>query len=230
MRDFDAVWPVSSTFEGWLTRDQALVLWEEAARLEAGSLIVEIGSHRARSTSVLAAAAPTSQVVAIDPFDNPRWGGGPESRNAFLGNLAVAGVHNVELRADLSTEVRPTWRRQIALLYIDGSHDRSTVADDLCWSEHVVPGGGVLVHDAFSSVGVTLALYARLLGTRDIDYVDRSRSLARLRRRHLSVSGLAGAAVAAPWFVRNLGVKMSIRRDWRRAAALLGQPDMRYPY
>jgi len=206
------------------------MLWAEATKLPSRSVIVEIGSHRARSTSLLAKAAPTSRVVAIDPFDNPRWGGGPESRAAFLENLAAAGVANVELRADLSTQLRPSWTEPIDLLYIDGAHDHRTVSDDLEWTRHVRPGGVVLVHDAFSSVGVTRALYERLLFRRDLNYVQRSRSLALFHKAATTTGGAARAVVASGWFVRNSAVKVCIKQGWRRPAAMLGQGDMQYPY
>lgn len=228
--DFEQAWRVSGSFEGWLSRGQAETLWREAAKLPAGSVIVEIGSHRGRSTSVLAAAAPESHVVAVDPFDNPRWGGGAESRDTFLRNLAAAGVENVELLADLSTELRPTWNRAVDLLYIDGAHDYPTVADDLEWAQHVVPGGAVLVHDSFSSLGVTRAVYQRLALRRDLDYVGRSRSLALFQRRRISPQGALKAVGAGGYFVRNVAVKVCLVKGWRRPAALLGQPDMQYPY
>src|SRR5512132_1744178 len=53
---------------GWLSEEQARVLYERAAALPAGARIVEIGSYHGRSTIILALAAPEAEVVAIDPF------------------------------------------------------------------------------------------------------------------------------------------------------------------
>jgi predicted O-methyltransferase YrrM len=195
-----------------------------------GGCIVEIGSHRGKSTIVLARAAPGATVVAIDPFDDPRWGGGPESRSIFLDNLTQADVHNVEPRATLSTELRPTWDEQIDLLYVDGAHDVDTVRDDLEWTRHLRPGAEVLVHDAFSSVGVTRAVYERLLRRRDLDYRGRERSLATFVTRRSSAGGLLHAVASGTWFARNLLVKVCIQRGWRGGARLLGCPEMQYPF
>ena len=49
----------------------------------------------------------------------------------------------------------------LALLYVDGAHRFGPARDDLArWGARVAPGGTMLVHDAFSSIGVTLALLA----------------------------------------------------------------------
>ena len=72
----------------------------------------------------------------------------------------------MELVADYSTRARPEWQRPLDLLYIDGKHDYWTVSDDLRWAGHLPPGAAVLVHDAFSSIGVTLGLFRHVLGSR----------------------------------------------------------------
>ena len=69
----------------------------------------------------------------------------------------------------------------VDLLYVDGKHDYWTVRDDLRWADRVPTGGTVLVHDAFSSFGVTLGLLRTLATSSDLAYVGRTGSLARLR-------------------------------------------------
>ena len=67
--DFDGAYAQADQIPGWLTRDQALVLFNEASATGSGATIVEIGSHLGRSTVVLAAAAGADcRVFAIDPF------------------------------------------------------------------------------------------------------------------------------------------------------------------
>jgi predicted O-methyltransferase YrrM len=228
---FDEAWATADKLEGWLTREQASALWDAATRVPSGGLIVEIGSHRGRSTVMLALAAPEARIVAIDPFDNPRWGGGLESRSVFEDNLARAGAKNVELRANLSTELRPAWAQDIDMLYIDGAHDLPTVEDDLEWAKHVRPGCGIFVHDAFSSGGVTRAIFNRLFRRRDLRYLGRTGSLASFSAAPATPASVARATVGGgSWFVRNVAVKVCIRRGWRGPAAVLGQPDMSMPY
>ena len=54
-------------------------------------------------------------------------------------------------------------RASIDLLYVDGAHRYAPARDDIArWGARVRPGGLLLIHDSFSSVGVTLA-QARLL-------------------------------------------------------------------
>jgi len=201
---FAAVWTRAQGIPGWLTRAQALVLWQAASRTD--GLVVEIGSHQGRSTIVLAATG--RRVVAIDPFvDGPMFGG-TATREKFTANIAAAGVE-VELIAEPSTAVRPRWRERIDVLYIDGKHDYWTVSDDLRWTSHV--RGQVLVHDAFSSVGVTLALLRHVMPGRRLRYLGRTGSLARFEVAPPSLRDRAGMVGELPWWLRNVAIKVLLR-------------------
>jgi predicted O-methyltransferase YrrM len=164
---FEAAWAVGSTISGWLTPAQARLLYERGVRVPAGATVLEIGSHQGRSTVVLAHAARRAggRVVAVDPFvDGPMFGGAA-TRDRFTENVRRGGVADaVRLLPEYSTALRPNWAEPLGLLYVDGKHDYWTAADDLRWAAFLPDGGDVLVHDAFSSVGVTLALLPRLLG------------------------------------------------------------------
>src|SRR6266516_3815535 len=87
---FARTWAAASTIPGWLTEAQARVLWEAVATADTGSLVVEIGSHQGRSTTVLAAAAwlRDSQVIAIDPFVSGAMFGGAPTRTKFERHLS----------------------------------------------------------------------------------------------------------------------------------------------
>ena len=50
------------------------------------------------------------------------------------------------------------------------------------------PGASVLVHDAFSSIGVTLGILLRVLPARDLAYVRRTGSMALFQRRRPSLA------------------------------------------
>ena len=72
---------------------------------------------------------------------------------------------------------------EIDLLYVDGAHRYAPARDDIdSWGARVPPGGRMLVHDAFSSVGVTLAILRLLVFSREFAYAGRSGSLAEYRR------------------------------------------------
>ncbi|HEY3631881.1 MAG TPA: class I SAM-dependent methyltransferase [Jatrophihabitantaceae bacterium] len=200
---FVAIWERAATIPGWLTRAQALALWQAAGA--ADGTVVEIGSHQGRSTIVLAARA---HVVAIDPFvDGPMFGGAA-TREKFLANVDGA---DVELIAEPSTAVRPRWHEPIGLLYIDGKHDYWTVRDDLRWADHVRAGGAVLVHDAYSSIGVTLALLRHVLPGRRLRYLGRVGSLARFEVGPPSGRDRARMLRELPWWLRNIAIKVVLR-------------------
>jgi predicted O-methyltransferase YrrM len=216
-----------------MTREQGLALWNAACRLEKGDLIVEIGSHQGRSTIVLATAARTvgAMVVAVDPFVDGRLFGGSPTRQRFEANLKAAGVDDVvELVAEYSTKLRPRWDRPIQLLYIDGKHDYWTYTDDLRWSAHLDDGGEILVHDCFSSIGVTLGTIAKVLFGRRYTYLDRATSMARFRLSPPSAADRLRVAAQLPWFLRNVGIKILLRLRLRPVARLFGHDSPYDPY
>lgn len=222
---FEAAWAYGDPIPGWLTRDQARSLWECGLTVPAGGTVLEIGSHQGRSTVVLAQAARQvgARVVAVDPFVSGRMFGGQATRTRFEANVAGAAVDDlVELVPRRSTALRPEWAGRIDLLYVDGKHDYWTVGDDLRWVEHLPAGGTLLVHDAFSSVGVTLGLLRFVLPSRRLSYVGRVGSLARFTVRPPAPADRGRILAELPWFLRNLVVKIGLRA-LRPVARLTGR-------
>jgi predicted O-methyltransferase YrrM len=232
--------------EGWMSDDQARLLWERARALAPGATIVEIGSYRGRSAIVLARAAPaTASVVAIDPHGGYERGPrqhdgrpeeGQEDHEAFLANLAAAGVgdrvRHVRKRSD---EALDDVAGPIDLLYIDGAHTYRAARNDIrAWSARVPADGTVLIHDAFSSVGVTAALLRlTFLGGR-LRYVGRARSMVELRVASLGVAeravNAARQAAQLPWFLRNVVVKALLVARLPGVARALGHRDGPWPF
>jgi predicted O-methyltransferase YrrM len=228
---FDAVFAKAAEIGGWLTRDQALSLWSEARSVGTGQLIVEIGSHQGRSTVVLAAASPEATVVAIDPFVGGAMFGGLATKDRFLANLDRTGVRaQVDLREAKSADLRPQWDEPIALLYIDGKHDYWTLSDDLKWTEFLSDGGRVLIHDAYSSIGVTLGLLRHVLPSRRLRYLDRVGSLARFEVGAPSRADRLRIVSEMPWWIRNVGIKVLLRLRLYPLARLFGHADTADPY
>jgi predicted O-methyltransferase YrrM len=226
MTGFDAAWTAAEPVAGWLTRDQGRSLWDAARGVRAGGRTLEIGSHQGRSTVVLATAAKDAgnTVVAVDPFVAGRMFGGPATRTRFEKNLAAAGVSDVvELIARRSTDLRASWTDPLAMLYIDGKHDYWTVRDDLRWVEHLSAGAPVLVHDSFSSIGVTLGLLLHVLPGRRLRYLGRTGSLARFTVGPPSARDRLRILGELPWFARNVAVKIALRAA--RLAGLRHTPD-----
>jgi len=209
--------------EGWMTDAQAHRLWECAAAVPAGGHVLEIGSFRGRSAIVLARAAPEgAHVSAVDPHAGgdrgpqeiePDRERGESDYAAFHANLARAGVaervRHVRLSsADALDEVQGP----LDLLYVDGAHRYAPARDDIArWGGRVKPGGRMLIHDAFSSIGVTLAILRVLLGPGSgWRYAGRTGSLAEYVHAPGGIRHTARHLAELPWFVRNVFVKVLI--------------------
>lgn len=226
--DFDAAWQVAESVDGWLTEAQARTLYD-AARAVAPGRVVEIGSHLGRSTIVLAASG--ASVTAVDPFPDDWRYGRPDTEQRFRAHLAQAGVESrVDLRVGTSKDVRSGWSQPVRLVYVDGKHDMWSCLDDLRWTAFLGDGDVVLVHDAFSSLGVTLALLRDTLTTDRHRYVGRTGSLARLVIAPPSLGDRLRVLRELPWFVRNLVVKVLLRLRLRPVARVLGHTDTADPY
>ena len=243
---FDAALRAVRDVEGWMTDDQARRLWDRAQEVAGSGRIVEIGSFRGRSAIVLAKAAdPTVEVVAIDPhFGSDR---GPQEIKAdaargdsdfdrFHANLRAAGVeeriHHVRLPSqEAGTEVGAP----VDLLYIDGAHRYGPARDDIRdWGARVAHGGTMLIHDSFSSIGVTFAILSQLLSSTRFRYVGRSGSLAEYRRERLPFGGRVRSAgrqlLQLPWFVRTVIIKVLLTLHLRPVTRLFGHTTGDWPY
>jgi SAM-dependent methyltransferase len=211
---FADAWAAASDVEGWLTEAQARRLFAAAAAVPAGGRIVEIGSFRGRSAIMLARGArPGVEVVCIDPHvgsdrgpreiaARPALGG--RDLEAFRSNLERAGVsERVRHVRDFSALALDAFDGPVDLLFVDGAHRFGPARADLVrWGARVPHGGRMLVHDAYSSVGVTLALLTSVVPARSWRYLGRDGSLA---------SYVRGRAVAPSrelaqlgWFFGNL--------------------------
>jgi predicted O-methyltransferase YrrM len=237
-KTFEEAWRESAAIEGWLSEPQARVLARAARRVVSGSWIVEVGSHHGKATVLMAKAKPTGTgLLAVDPFDDPRWGGGSAAFGVFESNLAAAGVADeVRVFRGTSAEAASQWSGdRIGLLYVDGAHDRqSVIADIRAWEPFLAEQGLVLFHDAFSSVGVTLALLQRHLVNRRFRYVASVASLAVFRREARTMLATIADAIRLAgrlgYFARNLVVKLALRRGQPGIAALLGHHDNGCPF
>ena len=237
-RGFEEVWDRAVGVEGWLTDAQARLLHDRARALGSDGTVVEIGSFRGRSSIVLAAAAPAgAEVVAVDPHGGgdrgpgeiaPDAARGDEDNAAFCANLAAAGVaRRVRHVRKPSSEALGDVDGDVDLLFVDGAHRFGPARSDIVqWGDRVASGGTMLVHDAFSSVGVTLALLSSTFASRRWRYAGRVGSLAEYQCIDLSLRDRLTAALRQsaqlPWFARNLLIKCMIVARLGRLTRLLG--------
>jgi predicted O-methyltransferase YrrM len=232
--------------EGWMSDAQARKLWERASALRPPARVVEIGSYRGRSAIMLGRAAPDGvEVVAIDPHAGndrgPQQITGPaeegqKDHEAFLANLRAAGVdHRVRHVRRPSSEAYSDAPEEIDLLYIDGAHRYGPALDDVRrWGDRVRRGGTLLIHDSFSSIGVTLALLTALFFGKRFRYVGRAGSMAEYRREDLGPRERAANALRQagelPWFLRNVVIKVLIVAKLVPLTRLLGHRGGHWPY
>jgi predicted O-methyltransferase YrrM len=246
-RAYDDIAESVAAIEGWMTPDQGRRLFAAAARCQPGGRIVEIGSFRGKSTIVLARAAPDGvEVVAIDPHAGndrgPQEFVGFEDEAAddhavFNANLAEAGVAGrVRHVRAFSDAAHGEVADPIDVLYIDGAHRFGPARRDIAeWGRRVADGGTLLIHDSFSSIGVTLAILRELSAGRRFRYVGRSRTLAEYR------ADLAGGArgrgvnllrqlAQLPWFAKNVALKVALSIGLGKVLRRLGRQPPEWPY
>jgi predicted O-methyltransferase YrrM len=245
--DLPAVMELVADVDGWMTPGQASTLFDAARRCPPSGSIVEIGSFRGRSTIVLASAAPDGvQIVAIDPHaGNDR---GPQEIDGFqdeasddhavfLANLERAGVADrVRHLRMFSDEAHAHVDGQVDVLYIDGAHRYAPALSDIrSWGDRVAEGGTMLIHDSFSSIGVTAAILRALVPGSTFRYVGRSRSMTIYRADLASGLGarLGNAArqiAQLPWFVENVTLKVMLSLGYGRLLQRFGRPVPEWPY
>lgn len=230
---WESAWRRASEIPGWLKEGQARLLWDEARALPRGATVLEIGSHQGRSTVVLGTVMREKggTVLAVDPFVEGRLFGGLSTREKFESHVRDAGLDDVvKLVPDYSTRLRPSWSRGFDLLYIDGKHDYWTLSDDLRWVVHLPPGAGVVIHDCYSSIGVTLGILRHVLFSSTLTYERRSDSQALFRVRRPRAADRVRILRELPWWIRNVAIKVLLRLRLRPVARLFGHDSPYDPY
>jgi predicted O-methyltransferase YrrM len=223
---FEHAWSAARDVEGWLTEAQARRLYGAAAAVAPDGHVVEIGSFRGRSAIVLASAG--ADVVCVDPHAGSDRGPqeiaadadrGAADLEAFRANLARAGVadrvRHVRAYSGAALDEVPG---PVDMLFVDGAHRFGPAREDLVrWGDRVRAGGRMLVHDAWSSTGVTLALLTTTVVGRRWRYVGRVGSLAEFVREDAhGARNTARQLSELPWFARNVVVKALIVARLRR--------------
>lgn len=158
-------------FEGWYMQDDldkrayiteaetlALLRYVQASKADA----VEIGTFFGGTTVNIARHLPPDPNIAlwtIDVFDGYSNGIDPVSIYREL-----AEFERVFILVGDSNCIGRYWGRGIGVLFIDGGHDYNTVKNDFdLWSQYVIPGGIIAMHDA-KAIGELMSLRLMKIG------------------------------------------------------------------
>lgn len=140
---------------GHVSPAEMQLLFDLAAAVPAGGMIVEIGSFQGKSTVCLGLGAKQAGawVYAIDPHEdcqiNETTHYGMENHAMLLTNLVLQGVAEIVRVVSIpSMAVNFGWTTAIDLLWIDGSHVFRDVMDDLFMWQRYVKNGKIALHDS----------------------------------------------------------------------------------
>ena len=171
--------------DGWFSEDEGR-WYARFARALRGGVFVEVGSWKGRSTSFVGPVcnANGTRLVCVD-----HWAG---SRDVLADRYAAAlAVEDVEatFRANMSTlgilveviaapsaiAAERFERHTVDRVFLDASHDRASVAEDLrVWSERLRPGGVLAGHDYADKHPEVRAAVDELAAERDLARPPRS--------------------------------------------------------
>jgi hypothetical protein len=153
------VWAIVDSVPGFMSDQECGLLYRAARFWPVAGPVVELGSFKGRSATLLALAGrqvhavdawvpAVYQPTALGPFFMPS----DEILAECQANLQRTGVAGqVTIHRGLTAEVGRGWQVQCALLFIDAGHDYANVRGDLdAWLPHLLPGGLLLLHDTFS--------------------------------------------------------------------------------
>ncbi len=155
MTEFNNDWKSIDEIDGWLSRNEANMLYQLAG-ISPGT-IVEIGSWKGRSSATLAMGSKNNPlhppVLCIDPFTGSKEHRDidPECNtwNDFWTNLTNLKLFDIIQPIQKSSrEAYSLHSGDIGMLFIDGSHEFEDVEFDfLNWGSKVVSGGYICLHD-----------------------------------------------------------------------------------
>lgn len=223
---------ITASIDGWLTPREGEFLYNAAKKCPKGTVIVEIGSWKGKSTIWLGSGSKEGNravIYAIDPHT-----GSSEHRKSFgkvwtfgkfKKNIKKAGIADVVVPVVKTSEAAAKdWKKKVGFLWIDGAHEYEMVLLDYkLWEPHLVNGGVIAFHDSqtkgprrvvkkhlycgskFKNVGfIEGVTYATKVGR--ITAADKARNLYAFLLT--TVYSLAGR-VPLPKFVKVIGNKMA---------------------
>jgi MMP 1-O-methyltransferase len=160
---------VADAARGFLPPDEAEALYDAAWAMAPHGVLLEVGTYCGKSATWLGAAARErgGRVVTVDHHrgseeNQPGWEwhdetlvdpevGLMDTLPFFRHTMHAAGLEDVVTAVvGRSTTVSALWSTPLAMLFIDGGHTEEHAQGDYAgWSEFVMAGGVLAVHDVF---------------------------------------------------------------------------------
>lgn len=196
LRLADRAAAAAARIEGWLSDRQGRALLAAVLATSGRGAIVEVGSWKGRSTVWLAFGARERgrRVIAVDPHRGSREDPSARTLDAFLANLASAGVADaVEPRVMTSVQAVQTIPDPVELLFVDGDHTEAGARLDAdLWLPKVLAGGTVLFHDVATSgyTGPRRVFQQRICWSREYHRFEKVGSM--MAARKLDAAATAG--------------------------------------
>jgi predicted O-methyltransferase YrrM len=163
--------------DGWLTHDEANLLYKLAKKTNSRGRIVEIGSWKGRSTICLAAGAREAgneKIVAIDPHigssEHQQKNPGINTLAEFKTNITAAGVAEIiNLKVMTSHDAASKFTDPVELCFIDGAHEYAYVKEDYdLWFPKIIIGGVIAFHDTIAWPGPKKVVAENIFKARNI--------------------------------------------------------------
>ena len=198
---------VARKAKGFMAEDEGLRLYElarEGARL---GPVLEVGSYCGKSSIFLGCGVREvgGRLVCLDhhrgseenqqgqPWhDEELWDEkvhAMDSVGELRRNLRIAGLEDNTVLLVTTTEVAaPLWTAPLGMLFIDGGHTfRAAHGDYEAWSDRLLPGGILAIHDLFPDPDeggqAPIEVYRRAVASGDFEELEPTLTLGALRRK-----------------------------------------------
>jgi len=222
---------LADSVDGWLTPREGEFLYNAAKNCPKGTVIVEIGSWKGKSTIWLGKGSKEGNKVKIHAIDSHTGSSEHKKRfgkvwtfEEFEKNIKKANVSDIVVPiVKTSEDASKNWNKKVGFLWIDGAHEYEMVLLDYkLWEPHLVKGGVIAFHDSqdqgpkkvvnkYLYFGSKFKKIGFMDGTTYATKVDRITAADKIMNLYVllltTIYSLAGKA-PLPKFVKVLGNRM----------------------
>jgi predicted O-methyltransferase YrrM len=163
--------------DGWLTRIEALGLFQCASKLSDNSVVVEIGTWKGKSTYCIAKGLSSGKIYSVDPFDGSAEQESASEYAKKRGEIPLQKqFEDKMIELDVINKITPMKGfskdfvgkfPQIDFLFIDGDHSiEGCEFDFVNYSPYLKIGGYIAFHDYYKdrdSLGPTWVVKNKVL-------------------------------------------------------------------